>query len=127
MSIQDKVQSLGFRLRMHPWDEYEKVMIIGFDVPDRSSPDNPQQPPKGFSACPNKPDWIAFTVEDRAHETLLWSRTKFLFISKLQLNFCQWMHQRAWRIRGYSWPSRFWWSKVCDYKLDVDNLTRLYQ
>lgn len=124
MNIKDKVQALGFRLRMYPWGESEKIMVIGFDVPDRSAPDKPQQPPINFIFCLNKPECILRTVNDRAHATLLWSRTTFLPIQNCKLKFCDWIRKWLWAHMDRDW-TQFWWRLVCRYKLDVENLKRL--
>lgn len=124
MSVVDKVISLGFRLRRHPWDESKKIIVVGFDVPDGSCPDKPQQPPTRWIICANDPVSIAFGINDRAHATLLWSRTTFLPIQKMKLKVCDCIRRWIWAHTTRDW-THFWWRLQCGYKLDVDNLERL--
>lgn len=124
MTAKDKVQALGFRLRMNPWDESEKIMVVGFDVPDRSAHNEPQQPPMNFIFCLNDRDSIAYAVNNRAHATLLWYRTTFLPIQKCKLRFCDWIRKWLWAHTDRDW-TYFWWRLACRYKLDVENLERL--
>lgn len=69
--IVKSMKNRGFRLRLHPWDESKRdIMVVGFDVPkfvDSELP--PQQPPAGFFFCRNDPDSILKTVTYSARKS----------------------------------------------------------
>lgn len=53
----ERMNRLGFRLRMHYWNpEDKKVIVVGFDVPkfDDAGDLPPMQPPCGFWCCTNE-------------------------------------------------------------------------
>lgn len=126
LPIVARMMDLGFRLRINPWDEEKRVIVVGWDIPKFEGQELPPQcPPCGFYYAKNEKSSIEAVMELTARKSFWFYHTPY-FVKLAK--FCFWKAVYFYfphHLTKYERSSYYTWNWLLDAKHEVECKERL--